>query len=186
MMANSNAWRGSTVCLGSSFWISGSIKLVMNTSPIKVSTFCQSHNFLLSLLAYRKKFYCFFPELFCYEKDVSVKGDVSRTDECIFHHLPNSAVDSLSFMMCGFLQFRIRRPSSPMLKEIRETVLRPASDHGLSPHIIPFSISRWHLFCLLLGLRALLFIFCWALRALLFFSDCAKEPIFISSYMGSC
>ena len=44
--ANSNAWRGSAVRLRSSFWTSGSIKLVMNTSPIRVSSL-----FLISLFS---------------------------------------------------------------------------------------------------------------------------------------
>ena len=54
---------------------------------------------------------------------------------------------------------------------------RSASGHGLSPRIMPISISRWQFFCQ--------FIFCWALRAFLSLSDCDDEHIFVSSYMGS-
>ena len=68
----------------------------------------------------------------------------------------NSAVDSVSFRMCGFLQFRIRRPSTPMLKKSRDTVFWSARSCGLSPHFMPISIRRRHLFCQ--------FIFCWALQ----------------------
>ena len=56
-------------------------------------------------------FYCFSPDWFCYEKYVSVESDKESTT--IFQ---NSAVDSVSIKMCGFLQFRIQRPSAPMLK----------------------------------------------------------------------
>ena len=80
-------------------------------------------------------------------------------------------------MMCGFLQFRIRRPSTPINKYRNDNVLRSASGHGVSPHMIPISISRWHLFCH--------FIFCWALLAFFFLSDCVEEAIIVSSYMGS-
>ena len=54
--------------------------------------------------------------------------------------------------------------------------MRSASDHGLSPHIMPISISNGHLFCQ--------FIFCCALRAFLSLSDCAEEPTIVSSYIG--
>ena len=64
----------------------------------------------------------------------------------------------------GFLQITIRRPSTPELKQKSETVFRSGSAHGLSPHMIPTSINRWHLFCQ--------FIFCWALLAFLSLSDC--------------
>ena len=56
-------------------------------------------------------FYRFSSELFSYEKDLSVEGDVSRLNASspIFQ---NSAVESVSIMMCGFLQFKIRPPST--------------------------------------------------------------------------
>ena len=52
-----------------------------------------------------------------------------------------------------------------------------ANDHGLSLHILPISISRWHLFCQ--------FIFCCALQAFHSLSDCAEEPTIVSWYTGS-
>ena len=112
-------------------------------------------------------------------KDVSVEGHASGRmigSSTIFQ---NSAVERVLIMiiMCGFLQFKIRRPSTPILKYRRNTALRSASDHCLSPHIMPFWIRRWHLFCQ--------FIFCWSLRAFLSLSDCTEEPIFVSLYMGS-
>ena len=70
-----------------------------------------------------------------------------------------STVARVSIRMCGFLQLRMRRPSIPILNWSRDTVLRSASDHGLSQNMIPTSMSRWHLFCQ--------FIFCCALRAFL-------------------
>ena len=104
---------------------------------------------------------------------VMFRGRMNATST-IFH---NSAVESVSIMMCGFLQFKIRRPSTPILKQRSDNVLRSASDHCLSPHTTPISIRRWRLFCQ--------FIFCWALRAFLSLSDCAEEPIMVSLYMGS-
>ena len=78
-----------------------------------------------------------------------------------------------------FLQVRMQRPSTPMLKKNRDTVMRSASGRGLSSHIMPSSIRRWHLFCQ--------FIFCCALRAFLSLSlsDCAEERTIVSLYIGS-
>ena len=45
LITNSSACRGSTVCLISYFWISGSIKLVMNTSLIRVSSLFSKSQF---------------------------------------------------------------------------------------------------------------------------------------------
>ena len=55
--------------------------------------------------------------------------------------------------------------------------MRSASDHGLSLHIMPTSISRWHMLCQ--------FIFFRALRAFLSVSYCAEEPTIVFSYIDS-
>ena len=88
-----------------------------------------------------------------------------------------STVFRVSIMICGFLQLRMRRLSTPMLRHSKDTVLWSTNGQSLSPHFIPTSMSRWHLWCP--------FIFCCALRAFLFLSDCAEAPTIVSSYISS-
>ena len=100
-------------------------------------------------------------ELLCDEKNVCAL--------CEDHYVP--------IIMWGFLPLRILGPSTTMLWYRMDTVIRSANGQGLSPQIIPISLSLWHLLCQ--------FIFCCALRALRSRSDCTEDPTIVSFYIGS-
>ena len=122
-------------------------------------------------------FHRFSPELFDNPENMTVKGYIARRMNASSTIFQKSTVVRVSIMICGFLQLRMRRPSTSMLRYSKDTVLRSAKGHGLSPHIIPTSMSRGTCFANSF--------FVARLRAFLSLSDCAEAPTIVSSYIGS-
>ena len=87
-IANFIAFRGYTVCLRSSFWISISIRMVMKPSLIRVFSFSQNYNFWPIPLVFQRNAQRFRPPVAFWwdEEDVSVKSDIFRFDERVFYN----------------------------------------------------------------------------------------------------
>ena len=170
LMASSYDWRGSTVCLRNSLWISGSIKLVTNTSRIRVSSLFLKLQFSADFFSYHRNVRQFHLKVVlilerCGDRKWDFEGEWMRLPQ-------SSKILQRTMYRSVHAGFYSSEPDFfPPRCSSREVRL------FFDPHIMPISISRWHLFCQ--------FIFFWALRAFLSFSDCADEPIIVSSYMGS-
>ena len=173
-MAKRNAWADSRVSRNNSRWISGSNIFAINKSLIWVSSWLPSSQFSESSFIFPKKCSIDSP-LVCfvvrstYLSNVILRWRINAASMIV----QSFAVVRLSILRCGFWLQTILRPSVPKLRYSIDTVFRSACAHGLSPHIIPISSCLWHRFSQ--------FIFDWAFLANLSLSDCADDPVIVSS-----
>ena len=147
MVASWRAFLWSTVCFSVSFWICGSIKFVIYTSPMSRSSLFSKSHFFPVLRVFLRSGPVFPQSRFVKKKTCLSNFIFWALMSAPSNRVRSSASDNVSTMICGFLLLIIRGPSTPLQYSRRETVFRSASCQVLLARNMPNSIKRWQWFC---------------------------------------